>query len=512
MAILPGEGGNLAYAHLVLEMLGYVQSRLMPAGENPRNGLWLASAATAPSGDLPGLREHYDGTGPLLRGEALRLGPEVAVQLAPLIGLYRDLDNYNGMAGVDADFRIPGIGWFPRARELAPANVRGGRDLPARIWRARAVPGDPLVVLDDGTPVVARNGVRIELGLPLFSLLVEHLTVPAFPPDRYRFSDTTHHLLALAGALIGMIAPPGTVRVHNWPNDAPSAVALRHDHDRPFDLKKTVDAENRLGLRPSIHFLDRLPPEQDVVALARAGALEAGLHTNTLAAQGADIAALAGRSGLAVHGGSAHGGAGSDGWQGAANVIAAHASGVDYGELLSEMHLLPHRYPDPSRPGEALHPIAMPHHLSYDVSRTAHDEARLRATLPGVAAAGGLAVLMNHPDLHHDAFMAFLADAVPKTAWHGTLAEVAAWWRATHVTGCLDIGCTLAADGLFLVSGKAAEAQAGLRVSVRSPVAGSAKGTGVTDIMQSGGWLTFTLVGAGDFGVGITGRPAGIVA
>lgn len=459
----------LAYAGLVLEQLGFVRWAAARETDGLRGRLVLVSAGhdchleRLPAPSLIELRSgEIAGELPL----GLKVGGALRTYCAPVVGLYTALSNYNGMKGVTETFAVPAAQTFRRARALAPPQgLSPLRPLQQSGIPVFVAPGEPLVETTQGVPVVSRMGPNIVLGLPLPSLLVSHLTAHTFPSDAYSFSDTVHHLLRLFEGLVEMLAPAGTVRVRAWPRKAPAAFCVRHDYDRPCDLEAVAKLEREGGLRPSVHVLaDTLPSARQVEAVLDAGG-EVGLHTRFLGEIGEDIRRIEGLTGRPVSGCSAHGGTRSDGWQGAYNLAASHEQGLLYTELLSEMHVLPHRIPDATRAGCALGPIAMPHHLSFDVRRGADDGERIRAELGRLMGVGGLLTLMNHPDMNLEGFLDLCSEVLGAGYVHMTLEEAARWWRATHTQGCLDLSVQDAPGGAR-VSGRIGPEQLGAVVEV----------------------------------------------
>jgi hypothetical protein len=76
-------------------------------------------------------------------------------------------------------------------------------------------------------------------------------------------------------------------------------------------------------------------------------------------------------------------------------------------------------------------------------------------------------ILLNHPDLHRQAWLNFLAEATRNAAvW--TLDEMASWWRSTHTQGCLDSSLAIHSDRAE-ISGTIQPGQTGLVLDVMLP-------------------------------------------
>ena len=445
--VLPGPPGEwFDAAGLVMEWIGYPQWRMASANGIPEAdpGLLVARLGAAEREwiprSVPAILECTDGH-PVDLPCRMACEPGLAGRLERLVGLYTELGNYNGMQGVRLPLEVPRPRTFPRAatrRRVDVGSLPPHPDVPL----ARALPddGEVLVRTSDGVPLVARRGAHVVLGLPLVSLLASHLSAPPLADPEYVFCDTVHHLAEPLAELVSQSAPPGTCRVAPWPDDARGVFAMRHDHDRPLDLAPLVERETDMGVRPTIHLLtDVLPTPPDLAQIRQLGA-EIGLHGRFLDRMPEEAASVRRYAGTPDIGHSAHGGRGADGWQGMLNLVAADRAGVAYTELLSEMHLWPHRiHRLAGGPGAALHPLAMPHRVSADASMKESDLDRLTHEVPRVFANRGLFTLMSHPDLHPDETVAFIRRWIPPDVPRMTLLEVTTWWRATHVQGCLDL-------------------------------------------------------------------------
>jgi hypothetical protein len=463
------------YAGLVAEWIGFPRWTI---GVADNRALLIDRVHATDLRDVPAERDavvEVVGDVPLALPLGIAMdGDSLLVEaLRRCVGLYSDLENYHGIRGVTETPRVTAPFSFSRHLDRPVVNMEGIADFPTdplvyEIPRTER-PDRTLLRSTCGRSLIVRRGRHLLLGIPLFSLLARHLTAPAMDGDVCCFCEPVHHLAELLAVIIASSVPAGSLCVRPWPNDARGVFALRHDDDRPSALSDLIAREAALGVRPSIHMLpDRIPRPSVLKEYLERGA-EIALHSRRLESMEADRRMLSELTGVLDVGQSAHGGRGADGWQGMLNLVAADRGGLAYTELLSEMHLWPHRVPDlGSGAGAALGPIAMPHHLSADVDMRRDDCERLRREIGRVLRCNGLFTLMHHPDINVEAVFSFLSEAVPPDVARMTLLEVAKWWRATHVRDCLDLR-TDVGDRRMHVCGRLAPDQRDLVFEVTLP-------------------------------------------
>jgi hypothetical protein len=129
--------------------------------------------------------------------------------------------------------------------------------------------------------------------------------------------------------------------------------------------------------------------------------------------------------------------------------------------MLSEMHLFPHRIPHPKKVGKALKPLAMPHHLSFEIDRNQTMETRITAELGTLLRNVACLILLNHPDIHFEAFIDFLENRLlPERLLPFTMTEIATWWVHTHTQTCFDVHAVFT-DGELSIEGSTKPEQAG---------------------------------------------------
>jgi hypothetical protein len=102
---------------------------------------------------------------------------------------------------------------------------------------------------------------------------------------------------------------------------------------------------------------------------------------------------------------------------------------------------------------EPLAVLCLPHHESLDRSSVDGDTdgARIREAAGRFAGAGGYLQVLNHPDINIAELFELLSEVPREGRWDVPAVEVAAWWRATHVTGELALR---SAGGRFTVEAR----------------------------------------------------------
>jgi hypothetical protein len=307
------------------------------------------------------------------------------------------------------------------------------------------------------------------------------------------------------------LARAGVVRarVLPWPHGRSWALTVRHDFDRPLPpeavaavlrghdgvgtsatwywrARHLVSRRMRLGYsaRSSVmHAVDDHPGppgwtwparrragREAVRLVARHPCHEVALPTELPWLDAGEEQRVVERvAGARVRGSSAHGDARCFRFQGAANLLWAHRTGLLYTENIQNTQHQPYRAPAPEPDGRmgALRVLCLPRHHSLDMSTST---SRTRAAEIGAASAGwpargSLAQVMNHPDINVPALLELLG-SLPREDRHDcTAAEAARWWQATHVRGGLAL--TTTAGGA--VEARSPERIAGLGIELRHP-------------------------------------------
>jgi ubiquinone/menaquinone biosynthesis C-methylase UbiE len=315
-------------------------------------------------------------------------------------------------------------------------------------------------------PGLIRNGSVFATCFSLFGYLGQQLTIAPFEgPEHVVWQRSTGLEAALIALLDQMHVRAGVARtrVMPWPEGAEWVLNVRHDFDREQTRKqvdKVLEAHAAAGSAAtwywrSRHVIDktakvgrRRAPKGRGAAVARRVATatnnEVALHTEKLwQSAEAERDAVESAIGRPVRGTSAHGDPSCFRWQGAPNILWAERQGLDYSEFISHSHLVPHRFAALGAEGivEPLELICLPHHESLDRSTKPGDAAvdQVLAASEAYVRAGGFMQVLNHPDLN----LAELRDVLERLPQTGrldwTAAQVADWWRRSHVASELEV-------------------------------------------------------------------------
>ena len=291
-------------------------------------------------------------------------------------------------------------------------------------------------------PVIVRRDSLIACAFGLFDLLGRRHTSEPFDPGEWRTSPRSAGLEAiLLGLVDEMHRSRGAsrARVLPWPDPYRWVQTVRHDFDRPLsadDTKTVLEAHRRLGTRATWYWRPRHADSEALQLVADEPNHEIALHTEAIWAEEDGRQSLEAAIGRKVLGTAAHGGSDCFRYQGAPNVLWADREGLSYTELPQQWHLHPHRFAALLADGRIapLQIVCLPHHLSFDRSSRPGDTLAtdIDRALPLWRAAGGLAQIMNHPDINAEAFSAWLSDTPDEARLAWTAAEAADWWRRTH--------------------------------------------------------------------------------
>jgi hypothetical protein len=378
---------------------------------------------------------------PALRAAGAARGSNVTARLAPASAAPVDLDDDQHWPRLGAPI-TPGQAEAWRAPGWDAERWRlEDRDAPSVL--ATIAPQDDR---RDASPAIVRRGSLVGCSFGLLAYLAQAHTSEPVEGAEWRSSSRTLTLEHLVTALVDdMLARAGVprLRVLPWPGGARWALNVRHDVDRPpavADIEATLARHRRAGTRATWYWRARHLPQTAAALRAAAAGHEIALHTERLwtDAAAADLAVVE-RTAGPVRGSSAHGDRTCARYQGAPNVLWAHAHGLRYTELVQHSHLHPHRFLtlEPDGAVRPLDIVCLPHHESLD-SGTAPGRHRADLILERArlyAQAGGLLQVLNHPDIHQEA-LSHVLEAIPRDDrldW--TAGEVADWWLRTHVRG-----------------------------------------------------------------------------
>lgn len=318
----------------------------------------------------------------------------------------------------------------------------------------------------DGGVLLARRGRCRLMPWSLFSYLAEDYTAPAMH-HCYAFSDDRYPLelmliaelrraLREAFADREAVSPTAAacvagLRLAPWPNGRQYALTVRHDVDRrpsgPW-FKRLLEAERETNVGVSCYFLPSTAEPKAMQRFAESGA-EIAWHMAHLEPDGpSELGAIIRHGYPRPVGFTVHGNAGFYGWRGAACWTEAERLGMAYAEHLSAMRYLPSRVFSIGEDGPVPYALICPsHHVSYDRNLTESFHDAVAAALPAFARNEMQVTLLNHPDIHLETLVTLLRRHCPAGFAGMTLAEIAAWWRATHVQESLNLGVGLGADG-----------------------------------------------------------------
>ena len=326
--------------------------------------------------------------------------------------------------------------------------------------------------LEDGSsasPALVRRGSLVGASFGIFEYLVQCHTAAPFEQGEFLATQTSHGIEAYLLALLDrLIADAGGLRarVLPWPLGIDWALTIRHDYDRSLPLQRVAEVLDRhesAGTaatwywRASHYKALRLARVRGRAAVAGAESAdvarlvaarrrhEVALHTERLWAAGSrERRVLERAAGVRVRGTSAHGDSTCSRFQGAPNVLWAADQGLAYTENLQNFHLQPHRFVTVRADGlaEALDVLCLPKHQSFDRS-TFEGETyaeHVAEVAPRYRGAGGLLQVMNHPDVHGDAFFDLLEGLPRRGRLDWTAGRIASWWQATHDSSRLRVG------------------------------------------------------------------------
>jgi hypothetical protein len=363
--------------------------------------------------------------------------------------------------GTIADFaaspveRVPGLDWQDRARVPIDADT-------ADAWLA---PGWDVALLsaDAGSEVLARwltpdgethaaivrRGRLVSLSAGLLGVIGQAYTSPPYPRGQTLKGSGIARVEAVVFGLMDVLhrwTKVARPRLLPWPNGASWVRSIRHDYDRSLTPAETADVLQRHDECGSVatwywrarHARD---PAMQVVAASRH---EVALHSEALWTDQDERQEVEAALGRRVDGVSAHGTDESFRFQGAANAVWAEEENLVYTEHLDQDHHHPHRLVilDASGRLRPLRVLGLPHHRSFDYSSTEHNGTVIRREPARWIAAAGMLQVMNHPDIHHDAFFAALNEMPSAGRLDWTASRAARWWRRTHVSGNLRIDRT----------------------------------------------------------------------
>jgi len=311
-------------------------------------------------------------------------------------------------------------------------------------------------------PAVVRRGTLTVASFGLLGAITQAHTSEPFDGAEMRSSPRTLGFEVLALALLAQLHEASNrpfVRIDPWPSDHGWALNVRHDFDRPLrrrEVQWRLDAHDRLGTRATWYWRARhvgaapgerrqhrrgpgpLAGRRAIKAAAANPRHEVAWHTERLGPPSdAERRRIERAAKVRLTGSCAHGAADCFRYQGAPNVLWAHAAGLRYTELIQRAHMHPHRFPALTADGgiDVLDIICLPHHESLDRSMRDGDvnSDRIMQMAEHFRRAGGLLQVMNHPDINQEHLFELLRDLPRDGRLDVTASEAADWWAASHV-------------------------------------------------------------------------------
>ncbi len=285
----------------------------------------------------------------------------------------------------------------------------------------------------------------------LFSYLVQDYTAEtmhheyAFSNDRYPWEILLVHymLSSLQQQLLdqaqagGVLRDLAAIRIAPWPYGKQYAVTVRHDVDRiPKDpsFPRLLEIGRQATVGVYSCFLASTANAKTITQFEKNNA-EIAYHSMHLEPEArTEINAIEKHSSKPMRGFFVHGNPGFYGWRGAANWEIAQELGFEYCENLSSMRYFPGRAfkLDDNGSLKAYPFVCLPHHISFDKNKTVNRANEITRSVQVIARNQMHLILMNHPDLHNQAFMQFLTENLPEDYIGWTALEVSRWWRKTH--------------------------------------------------------------------------------
>lgn len=293
--------------------------------------------------------------------------------------------------------------------------------------------------------VVVRRGRDLVIGFSVFDILGRWLATPPLAVRYGGFRRMLRHQL-LSARFVSLVVEhtvgagaPHPLVIDRWPKGFSAALTVRHDYDRkarPEQLQALLALYDRLGIRASIGFLPSFLARDALDAFRSSGhEIQGHVASPTQGDLREDLRLLRQASGSPVAGVTIHGGPGGIGFRGQTHLEWFDDTGLAYCETFSLRDSIPvpicrlyDDVPDVSRM------MTTAGHMSLDGS-TAPDDHRLGpllASVPASLAQGNHAIVMNHPDVHHEQLCTLLSRLRLDGVWRATTAEVANWHRATR--------------------------------------------------------------------------------
>jgi len=315
---------------------------------------------------------------------------------------------------------------------------------------ARVAAAAMLHYADSLEPAAWRHDGLDVLGFPALALLGHAHTLPPLS-EPFLWSDA-HRALILEELLFGVVeerllaSRRAVARIAPWPDGGAAPLVVRHDVDRhPSDeqFDALLASYARRGLRASWYWIaDRLRPSR-MRRLAAAGH-EVGLHAMYGLDKADELEAIA--AVVERPRGECHHGAGAEYHRGAYSVLAAASAGLAYTEMHPCCYGFPYaRFPWVAADGSLSYEERLVH-VTFNVTTDGMDGQSRKTDYTTSADfvlatrdLGHYVCMLNHPDINAEPLDRFLGRAEVSELVPMTAAELACWWRATHVRGSFGV-------------------------------------------------------------------------
>lgn len=339
--------------------------------------------------------------------------------------------------GESADVEAP-PSWWPTVDDI-PVLEAGSPS-----WE----PAGRVTVDGDELPLLYTLGDRLlVLSVPLVQLLAGWTAVQPLNHRYAGYASVVPRTDVLQQELCTLLTqflrrsglPFMTIDPH--PPSFSSAFSVRHDYDRVMagaTVERLLELYARKSIRAGLGVQVPNPlPEEPVFAFVTAGH-ELQLHSPAASSElfSEGVATLARKFNAPVYGSTIHGGPSGVGYLGQLHTTWAEEAGQTYTEMLTapRRHAFRPLVVTEDRVIRPARLMATPRHLSFDRSTRVgeHEGIRLADEVPVLLAAGNYVVVMNHPDIHTDAWVDFIEALDLDNVWTAGPATICQWVQAAR--------------------------------------------------------------------------------
>jgi hypothetical protein len=309
-------------------------------------------------------------------------------------------------------------------------------------WDAILYAVDPLSGREG--PVAVRRDRDMVFGFSVFDLLTRWLTIPPLTTRYGGFARMMNHDM-VTRKIISLVVdhavsagvPP--LIIDRWPKGYSAAFTVRHDYDRKADpvlIQALLALYEELGVWASIGFLPYLLELETLEAFqSKKHEIQAHISSATQLEFRESLRLLRSYCYQPPCGITIHGGPKGIGFRGQTHFEWLDDTGIDYCEMFGIRDTIPmpvcrlyDDIPDFSRL------IGTPEHMSFDGSTLPQDHKlnTFLDSVPKSLASGNYAIVMNHPDVHHEQLLELVSNIDFEGVWLTTMKEAVAWHRITR--------------------------------------------------------------------------------